>query len=343
MKLSSKLIIYAREFKFCAKGLLSTRHPILAHIIPMRRCNLSCTYCNEYDDTSKPVPTETMFQRLDKLAGLGTTAIIISGGEPLMHPEIDRIIRRIRKRGMLACLITNGYLLTRDKIKELNRAGLEYLQISIDNVNPDEVSKKSLRLLDRKLVWLSELANFRVNINSVIGGGIKTPQDASTIGRRAIELGFSTSLGIIHDGLGTLKPLKGVEREIYFAMRDLGKKGHTRVRSFQENLVDGQPNKWRCRAGARYLYVCEDGLVHYCSQQRGYPGVPLESYTREDIRREYLTKKACAPYCTIACVHQVATFDNWRDPQTLAAKGAVQRESLQAIKGLYQIEQTEKA
>ena len=46
------------------------------------------------------------------------------------------------------------------------------------------------------------------------------------------------------------------------------------IRSFQDNLADGKPNEWRCRAGARYLYICEDGLVHYCSQQRGYPGRP---------------------------------------------------------------------
>jgi aldehyde:ferredoxin oxidoreductase len=69
--------------------------------------------------------------------------------------------------------------------------------------------------------------------------------------------------------------------------------------------------------------------------------VPLEEYTTEDIRREYLTKKACAEYCTIACVHQVATFDNKRDPQTLGMKGAVRRETVQAIHTLYQIEQTE--
>jgi len=343
MKLSSRIKMYVRAYSFMAKGLLSTGHPILAHIIPMRRCNLACTYCNEYDDYSKPVPSEEMFRRLDKLADVGTTAIIISGGEPLMHPEIERIIAKIRQRGMLACLITNGYLLTRERIQKLNSAGLEYMQISIDNVIPDEVSKKSLKVLDKKLAWLSELAEFRVNINSVIGGGIKTPEDALTVGTRAVELGFSSSLGIIHDALGTLKPLRGIEREIYLKMKNLGKKGHVRWNSFQQNLADGKPNKWRCRAGARYLYVCEDGLVHYCSQQRGYPGVPLATYSREDIKREYLTKKACAPYCTIACVHQVATFDNWRDPQTLGVKGMVRRESLQAIKGPYQIEQTEKA
>ncbi len=343
MKTTSKLKLYLREFKFLAKGVLSTKHPILAHIIPMRRCNLSCTYCNEYDNVSKPVPLGVMNARLDKLAALGTTAIIISGGEPLLHPDIDKIIARIRHHKMLACMITNGYLLTRERIEKLNRAGLEYMQISIDNVNPDEVSKKSLRLLDKKLQWLSKLAQFKVNINSVIGGGIKTPEDALTIGKRAVELGFSSSLGIIHDGLGTLKPLMGIEREVYQQMKEIGKKGHTRVNRFQDNLADGKPNKWRCRAGARYLYICEDGLVHYCSQQRGYPGIPLAEYTPEDIRREYNTKKACAPYCTIACVHQVATFDNKRKPQTLPAKGAVARESIQTIRRVYQIEQAEKA
>jgi MoaA/NifB/PqqE/SkfB family radical SAM enzyme len=337
MRTSTKLKIYWRELRFLAKGVWSIKHPVLAHIIPMRRCNLSCTYCNEYDDYSKPVPVEEMYKRLDKLAELGTTAVIISGGEPMMHPDIDKIIARIRKHGMLTCMITNGYLLTRDRILGLNKAGLEYMQISIDNVMPDDVSKKSLKVLDKKLEWLSELADFKVNINSVIGGGIQNPEEALVIGKRAVELGFSSSLGIIHDGLGTLKPLKGLEREVFFKMKELGKKGHTRVNRFQDNLVDGKPNKWSCRAGARYLYICEDGLVHYCSQQRGYPGIPIEQYTTEDILREYDTKKVCAPYCTIACVHQVATFDNKRNPQKLAAKGMVEKESVQAIRSLYQI------
>jgi hypothetical protein len=87
------------------------------------------------------------------------------------------------------------------------------------------------------------------------------------------------------------------------------------IRSFQDNLADGKPNEWRCRAGARYLYICEEGLVHYCSQQRGYPGVPLEHYTIDDIRREFSTPKSCAPYCTVGCVHRVSTMDFWRSPQ----------------------------
>ena len=89
------------------------------------------------------------------------------------------------------------------------------------------------------------------------------------------------------------------------------------INGFQDNIAHGRENQWRCRAGARYLYICEDGLVHYCSQQRGYPGKPLLEYTLDDIRREYRTAKDCAPRCTVACVHQTGYIDSWRDPQNL--------------------------
>ena len=304
-----------RGAKMAARALASTDHPLLAHIIPMRRCNLACTYCNEFDDFSKPVPIDEMYRRIDKLGDLGTSVVTISGGEPLMHPELDDVIRRIRANGIIAGLITNGYLLVAERIQRLNRAGLEWLQISIDNVNPDEVSKKSLKVLDKKLQLLAEHADFHVNINSVVGAGVANPQDALVIGRRAIELGFTSTIGIIHDGSGQLQPLGDEERSIYHEMQALEKSSFTRINSFQDNIAKGLPNDWRCRAGARYLYICEDGLVHYCSQQRGYPGVPLAGYTREDIRREYLSEKGCAPHCTVSCVHQVSILDSWRAPQ----------------------------
>jgi MoaA/NifB/PqqE/SkfB family radical SAM enzyme len=317
--------IFRRRIKAFARGtrglreitraLLSSDHPLLAHIIPLRRCNLACKYCNEFDDFSNPVPTETMFHRVDKLAELGTSVITISGGEPLLHPQLDEIIRRIRKHGMVAGMITNGYLLVPERIQRLNRAGLEWLQISIDNVMPDDVSKKSLKVLDKKLQLLAEYSEFHVNINSVVGGGVRVAQDALTIGKRAIELGFSSTVGIIHDGDGQLQPLSDEERSVYHEMKALEKRSFTRINAFQDNIAQGRPNQWRCRAGSRYLYICEDGLVHYCSQQRGYPAIPLEKYTIHDIRREYVTEKSCAPHCTVSCVHQVSIFDSWRAPQ----------------------------
>src|SRR6516162_5455770 len=210
-----------RGAKMVARALASTEHPLLAHIIPMRRCNLACTYCNEFDDFSKPVALAEMYRRIDKLGALGTSVVTISGGEPLMHPQLDDVIGRIRANGIIAGLITNGYLLVRERIERLNRAGLEWLQISIDNVNPDEVSKKSLKVLDKKLQMLAEHAEFHVNINSVVGGGVHHPQDALVIGKRALELGFSSTIGIIHDGDGQLQPLGDEERSVYHEMKNL--------------------------------------------------------------------------------------------------------------------------
>jgi MoaA/NifB/PqqE/SkfB family radical SAM enzyme len=316
-----------REF---ARGLVHTAHPLLVQIIPIRRCNIDCGYCNEYDKVSPPVETAVIERRIDKLADLGTSVVAFSGGEPMLHPDLDELIRHIRARGMMAGLITNGYFLVPRRIQELNAAGLDFLQISIDNIEPDEVSKKSLRLLDKKLQHLHDYATFDVNINSVLGGGIKNPEDARTINNRARQLGFSTSIGIIHDGKGRLKPLGAVERKVFdevsAATSGAGQvlqNLYSGIRSFQDNLADGKPNDWRCRAGARYLYICEDGLVHYCSQQRGYPGVPLESYSTDDIRREFSTPKSCAPYCTVGCVHRVSTMDFWRKPQTATTPSPV--------------------
>jgi MoaA/NifB/PqqE/SkfB family radical SAM enzyme len=320
-----------REVSLVVHALASTRHTVMAQIVPMRRCNLSCAYCNEYDDVSKPVPLDEMIRRIDHLARLGTSIITISGGEPLLHPELDQIIARIRHHGRMAGMITNGYLLMPERIERLNEAGLDHLQISIDNVQPDEISKKSLKVLDKKLQFLSEYADFHVNINSVVGGGIKNPQDALTIGRRALGLGFTSTIGIIHDGDGQLKPLGDEERTVWQEMRSWKKKNYSRFNHFQTNIANGQPNDWRCRAGSRFLYICENGLVHYCSQQRGYPGVPLADYTKADLKREFLTEKGCAPNCTVSCVHQISFIDFWRSPQRPTPPPAANAEGLVKI------------
>jgi MoaA/NifB/PqqE/SkfB family radical SAM enzyme len=307
----------ARELMKIGKALVSPKHPFLVHIIPMRRCNLDCGYCNEYDEVSKPVPLAEMKRRLDLLADMGTSMITISGGEPLLHPELEEVIRHMRKRGMYTGMITNGFLLSKDRIETLNDAGLEYLQISIDNVTPDEVSKKSLKTLDSRLEWLSQYAVFQVNINSVLGSGVKNPEDALQIAHRAVELGFTSTVGIIHDGNGQLKSLNPRQIEIFEEIMSLGKTSFSRFNDFQHNVARGKEHDWRCRSGSRYLYVCEDGLVHWCSQQRGYPGIPLAEYTTEMRHREYFTEKFCAPKCTVSCVQQVAMLDNWRGKQTL--------------------------
>jgi MoaA/NifB/PqqE/SkfB family radical SAM enzyme len=304
-----------RTTQAIAKALKSHRHPILAQIVPTRRCNLACAYCNEFDKVSAPVPLELMLERIDRLAALGTTMIDLSGGEPLLHPDLDAIIGRIRRHGILSGLLTNGYLLTPERIERLNRAGLDRLQISVDNVEPDSVSHKSLKVLDQKLCWLARLATFDVNINTVVGAGIRRPQDALTIAKRALALGFGTSVGLIHGESGQIVPLDAEHKSVYEQIVKLSRSfySHAHDSLFQRNIANGLQNTWQCRAGSRYLYICEDGLVHWCSQQRGHPGIPLAEYGSADLDREYSSTKSCAPLCTISCVHRVALLDDLRE------------------------------
>ena len=58
-------------------------------------------------------------------AELGTTVITLSGGEPLLHPDLDRVVARIRERGAMAALLTNGTLLTDESVRRPDRAGLD--------------------------------------------------------------------------------------------------------------------------------------------------------------------------------------------------------------------------
>ena len=123
--MSKRPYVTFAEPREVARAFVSTDHPLLAHIIPIRRCNLSCDYCNEYDDFSKPVPTEDMFRRIDKLAELGTVVDHHQWRRAAAPSGTRRHHRRIRQHGMVAGLITNGYLLVPERIERLNRAGLD--------------------------------------------------------------------------------------------------------------------------------------------------------------------------------------------------------------------------
>lgn len=200
------------------------------------------------------------------------------------------------------------------RIEGFNEAGLDHLQISIDNLQPDDISKKSLKVLDAKLQMLATHAAFSVNINSVLGGGLANPEDALMIAKRAIELGLTATVGLIHNGHGRLIPLAPEQWRVYSEITALTAPFYTvqGQNDFQRNLALGRFNDWQCGAGGRYLYICEDGLVHWCSQQRGHPGIPLAEYTAEDVRRESTSEKSCAPLCTVSCVHRVALLDRIR-------------------------------
>ena len=316
---ASRLKALGSGARFLARAIGSRYNPLLAQVVVTRRCNLACGYCNEYDDFSPPVPLQDLLARVDHLASLKTASITFTGGEPLLHPDLDKVIRAARNHGMIVTMITNGFRLSRDWIDRLNDADLQGMQVSIDNLKPDEISMKSLRSVEGKLELLSKHARFKVNVNSVLGVSGERTQDIVTVAETAAKYGLQHSVGVLHDHTGTLKPLSPEQMGAYKQVTAISPSVVHSLNYwlFQKNLMHGEPIDWKCRAGARYLYICEDGKLHWCSQQRGYPGIPLLEYTREDIRREFHTEKACSASCTLSCVHQMSMFDRYRGRQTI--------------------------
>ncbi len=318
--LGRRMASAASGARFLARVVGSRYNPLLAQVVVTRRCNLACGYCNEYDDFSPPVPLADLLSWVDHLASLKTASITLTGGEPLLHPELDRVIRAARDHRMIVTMITNGFRLSRQWINRLNAAGLQGMQISIDNIRPDDISMKSLSSVEGKLALLAAHARFKVNVNSVLGVTTERTQDVVAVATAAARHGLQHSVGVLHDHTGTLKPLSAAQMQAYEQVTRISPSVVHGLNYwlFQKNLMHGQANDWKCRAGARYLYVAEDGRVHWCSQQRGTPGIPLLDYSIEDIRREYRTEKPCSPTCTLSCVHQMSMFDRYRGAQAVA-------------------------
>src|SRR5579859_1831348 len=213
--ISSKSENLRSAARFLGRALGSRYNPLLAQVVVTRRCNLACGYCNEYDDFSPPVPAADLLARVDHLAKLKTASITFTGGEPLLHPELDTVIAAARRHKMIVTIITNGFRLTRNWIDRFNAAGLQGMQISIDNLEPDDVSMKSLMSVKGKLALLAEHAKFKVNVNSVLGISDERTPDVITVAETAASFGLQHSVGVLHDHTGMLKPLSAEQMRAY--------------------------------------------------------------------------------------------------------------------------------
>lgn len=283
--------------------------PILAQLIVTRRCNIECGYCNEYDLTSKPVPKDILFGRIEKLRQLGTLSLEFSGGEPLLHPDLCEIIEYTTKKNFVTrMMITNGYLLTEDIIKKLNDAGLTHMQLSVDGVKANSVTVKVLDRLKPKLELLAKFRNFDVTINSVIGAA--PSNEAEQVFDFTDRLGFTPRFLVVHDENGQMK-LGEEDLALYQVLKEKIYKSSTK-RIYLDDLLAGKSAPFKCRAGSRYLYIDEFGIVHQCSQTIKEYGKPLAEFSVDDLKKNFYTPHHCADRCTIGCARTNSAPDGWR-------------------------------
>jgi len=295
-----------------ASAMLVDRYrPLMANFIVIRRCNLRCSYCSEYDDASPPIPRAVLEERLDHLARLRTLLVSLTGGEPLLHPELPAIVRAVRARGMTAAVSTNGFLLTRQWIEDLNGAGTLAMQVSVDGTKPNEVTQKALKTVLPKLELLARHARFRVRINTVLGAA--PPEEALEVVRTVMALGLEAKCSLLREKDGRLAPVDARTRDVYRAIERIeGRQPSMFDETFQQGMLADGEAEWKCRAGGRFFHVDEHGRVDLCAPRSGSPGKPLADYTAADLRSAFEAPKPCASRCPVAYAHQLSRLDAFR-------------------------------
>lgn len=117
-----------------------------------QRCNLSCRHCGSDCFTSakdQDMPLEDFLKALDtipkpdvkKLSGrrskrfnIDTLTVVLTGGEPLLRPDIDRVGKEIHRRGYYWSMVSNGFFYTDEMHRRLMAAGMNALTISLDGI-----------------------------------------------------------------------------------------------------------------------------------------------------------------------------------------------------------------
>ena len=285
--------------------------PFFTQLVVIRKCNLSCGYCNEFDKTSDPVPVDVLKERLRHLKNLGAYSVCLTGGEPTLHPDLVELVRfcRYDLKFLKTVMITNGFYLTEPLIKALNAAGLQDMQISIDGVKTNAVTIKVLDSLRRRLELLQKFADFNVVVSGVVGSC--PPEESFEVIEYAKRMQFRPRVLLIHGPDGQVK-LNADELRVYERIKKIVPRHFYEISDYRDRIVKTGVAPFKCRAGSRYLYVDEDGIVSWCSQTRDVFQKPLLNYTANDLQEQFYTYKSCQDRCTLGCVRSSSAFDGWR-------------------------------
>ncbi|GMT42109.1 MAG: coenzyme PQQ biosynthesis protein E [bacterium] len=110
------------------------------------KCNYKCAYCSLWNDDVNELNTEEVLGLVDEVADMGCVIYAISGGEPLLRKDLPLILKRIKKRGMTAKIVTNGSLVKKriDEICEY----IDVMNFSFDTMNESIPDMGTIKVLN---------------------------------------------------------------------------------------------------------------------------------------------------------------------------------------------------
>ncbi len=233
------------------------------------------------------------------------------GANRSKHPDIVELVRYAKSLGFdRVSMSTNGFLLTLELLADLEKAGLDQLQISVDRMTPIASTRKSMKSILHKLDWFQNSA-ISLNVSGVLFK--ETIDEMGQVIDTCLDRGIPVHARVIHDDLvhdRALRDPQASEPLLRFIekqedLKRRGEKIHTswNLFSYEKKMLRQEPVEWTCIAGYKYFFVSSRGKFWPCSQVRTERDIL--GITREDLLA-YNVKKSCQAGCGVYCTAEAS-------------------------------------
>jgi pyrroloquinoline quinone biosynthesis protein E len=260
------------------------------------RCPLQCVYCSNPVELGKhksEIDTATWARVLGEAEELGVVQVNLTGGEPLVRADLEQIAAAARRHQMYTNLITSGVPLTRDRLADLKEAGIDAVQLSLQDTTP-ELSQRiaGVDRLSEKLDTARFIAELRLplTLNVVlhrenldrVGDFIET---AERMGAHRIELANTQYMGWALANRARLLPMQ----EQLDRARSVAEKAKERLRGKMEILFvlpdyySGYPKACMDGWARRFIVVAPDGLALPCHGAHTLPGFEFPNVAERSL------------------------------------------------------------
>jgi len=141
--------------------------------------------------------------------------------------------------------------------------------------------------------------------------GACPPEESFEVIQFAKEMNFRPRVLLVHGPDGQVK-LTDEELQVYTRIKKIIGRHLFELSDYRHRIITEGSAPFKCRAGSRYLYVDEHGVVTWCSQTRDVFRKPLMEYSYDDLKEQFHSYKTCQDRCTLGCVRSSSSVDGWR-------------------------------
>jgi len=311
---------WAENFYFFLRNLFF-RQPIYANILLTHRCNLRCFYCNTWKARVPELGFNEWKKILDKLRRLGVIYVGFTGGEPLLHPDVFKILNYAVEKGFIVGITSNGTL-PLEKYERLIETGVHRISISLDGLKESLPHFKSSKKILETVKFLKE--------NKKRGQLIEVQSVISDLNKGLIEdvikscmrLGVSWVFQLVsycsEEMKGYLKAESSYAKSLTFrfCLKNYFFSSNTLSYTIKSYLYTKKHKKLGCKAGVNFIAIDSNGNLCACQDFCFATNFLNTSLKEKEIKDKFKEVRRGCKGCTYICYFRASNIYNplfWLD------------------------------